>query len=137
MRSRVLMVAALFGAGCSSPAEPGPALVPAIIFGFYEDDPHISLELTGTTLSIEVNSYGNGCRSKGEIRTTVDTGTLGVTVAPFDWEDLTHNCPDYLATFEHSKVVELNEAGDWTVDVIGQTAGRLPVEFDFSVKVEI
>jgi len=136
MLSRLFMVAALLAIGCSSPVEPGPELQPAMITGFFEGDPHISLDVSGNTLLIEVNSYGNGCVSKGEVQVTVDDDTLTVTAAAFDWR-VTGNCPDYLATFHHSTTVDLFRAGDWAVHVTGLDSAREPVRFDFTVRVGI
>ncbi len=141
MRLTAPIVVALLIVGCSGPTDPGPDLAPALISGFNDDDPRITLALTGSTLTVEIHSYGNACRSKGEVRVSVDNGARSVEFSPFDWEQRDRICADILLTFEHLTTVDLSEAGDWEVAVIGEGIGpgianSEPVRFTYTVQVE-
>ena len=137
MRSKLFIASALLAMGCSSPTDTGPVLVEALIYGFDEEDPRVSLELTGSSLSVGVTSYGNGCRTIGELRVSVENDTRHLTVAPFDWENRGVICPDLLRTFQHQETVELAGEGEWTVLVVGRTGGgQVPVQFAYTVNVE-
>lgn len=122
-------------AGCGDPVEPGPVLVPGMIEGFNEDDPRVSLVLDGISLTVEVVSYGGGCREKGELRVTVAMESHQVFVSPFDWENQAGVCDAMLRTFDHSTTIEIEEDGAWTIEIAGHDSAREPVSFDYSVEI--
>ena len=124
---------AIVPAGCHSPSGPDRELVPGIIFGFFADDPQVSLSREGPILTIEVTTYGDGCRSKGEIRTTVEIETRSITVAPFDWVGYGRICRDTLNEFDHFATVGLEAEGQWRVILIGDDIDGEPVQFEFTV----
>jgi hypothetical protein len=128
-----IVILGLLLTGCSDPTDSGPQLVPGLIMGFVEGDPQITLNVNGTSVRIEVVTYGDTCREKGELRGSVSQETRTLSVSPFDWLSLNKDCDQILLTFTHSTTVELEEAGLWTVVVIGQDGNRELVQFEYSV----
>jgi hypothetical protein len=128
-----LAAMALMAIGCNSPAEPGRELVPGLITGFNSGDPQVALSVEDTSLSIEVVSYGGGCREKGELRVSKDTGSHRVTVAPYDWEVSGGICTTILNSFEHSATIDLGDTGSWIILVAGEDSESNPVEFEYEV----
>ena len=113
-------VACVVLGACSGPTEPVSELVPGLIAGFFDGDPQISLVLDGTVLTVNVSSYGNSCRTKGELRVTEASGSRLVTAAPFDWVlPAGSSCVDIQRTFNNSSTIELDGPGTWTVRVSG------------------
>lgn len=135
-RTWIVVFASFFAlTGCESPSGLERALMPGIISGFNVDDPHVSLTLAGRALTVEVTSYGDGCRSKGEVRASVDLDTRSANVAPFDWFTPGRICTSNLSEFRHSTTFELGADGAWTIILEGDNRDGEPVQFAFSVGV--
>lgn len=119
--------------GCESPSGPDRVLEPGIIVGALEDDPQVALTTEGDSLTVEVTTYGDGCRSKGETRVTLDVDTRSATVAPFDWSATEGICTAILNSFDHSVTLNLEGGGEWTVVVAGTDMQGQSVQFQFPV----
>jgi len=129
-RSRILFLSFLLVA-CESPSGPDRVLEPGIIFGFNLDDPHIALTLKGDSLAVQVTTYGDGCRSKGETRVSLDVDNRSATIAPFDWVATSSVCVTILNSFDHSAKLALEGAGEWRVVVAGWDHNGQPIQFQF------
>ncbi len=130
-----LVVLGTLGFGCSNPVESDRVLVPGILEGFNEEYPQVSLVLDGTTLTVGVVSYGDGCRAKGELRVTDIAASHRITVEVFDWEDSHGPCPAILNSFEHSTTIQVVEDGAWTIVIAGHDEAEEPVQFEYNIEV--
>jgi hypothetical protein len=101
-----------------------------LIFGFDNDDPRIVLPDTveaGVEFIVEVTTYGNGCKRKGETEVALSGDTVIVT--PYDYFNVSAAvCEDILQSFVHEAVVELGQEGEGHVRVIGRDGAPFPPE---------
>ena len=136
-RRQIKLVAmVLVGMGCNGdPTEPGRELVPWWIVGGNPGDPRVTLIVEGRALRIEVLSYGDGCREKGELRVSKSLTSRRVTVTPFDRETRAEICAAILLTFEHSAEIDFDTIGDWTIVVAGEDLESNPVEFEYDIQI--
>jgi hypothetical protein len=109
-------------------------MVPGLLTGYDSGDPQVSQQVDGPDLSIEVRTYGNSCRAKGELRLSKNASTKIITVAPFDWLTSGVSCDLILLHFDHSTSVELGNPEDWTVSLSGISSTGEPVEFQIPIK---
>ena len=123
-----------FLVSCDSPTGPR-RLVPALIQGFEPGDPTVTLTVGDSSVRIDVVSYGNSCRKKGELRTSVSEESRTILVSPFDWYDPNMTCDDILLTFDHSATVDVQQQGMWTVVVIGEDIAGDPARSEHSVQI--
>lgn len=115
-----MVMCALAAMACSTPTEPQKELVPGYIAGFEQNDPLFTVDNVGTSLTVTVVSFGNTCRSMGELRVDVSRDARRVSVAPFDWSVNGSTCEDVLQRFQHSTVIDLEVGGSWQVVIQGQ-----------------
>jgi hypothetical protein len=107
-------------------------LVPGMIDGRGGDNPRITPNVNETSVTIAVVTMGDACYEQGELRVSVSWENRTVSVSPFDWVSYNQDCPTFHLTFTHSITVDLEEAGLWTVVVIGQDVNHESVQFEYS-----
>lgn len=131
-----LVVLGVLLLGCSDPTGPRRELVPGIIFTTAPGDPRVSFQVDGRTVTVNVVSYGNGCRAKGELRVEVAESPAYISVSVFDWMTFADFCSDVLYVFEHSTTLEIEHDGRWFIAVIGEDSTGHPVVSPYIVTVE-
>lgn len=131
----IVMLSLLF-TGCGDPTSSARGLVPGLIFGFAAGDPQITFSVTETSVTIEVVTYGNTCREKGELRISSQE-SYEVSVSPFDWFSSDETCDDILLEFEHSATIDLEKGGTWNFMLFGQDSSHKPTKFEYHVDVGV
>jgi hypothetical protein len=104
------------------------ALVPGLVTGFQESDPDLTASVGEAQVTVDVTTYGNACREKGELRIAVSSETQTILVAPFDWLVHLGACDDILRTFHHTATVNLTSSAGWTLRLVGLDISRQPFE---------
>lgn len=127
--------------GCDNFTGPDKERVIGTVTGFEPDDPQWSVADTvqpGDTVTVSVQTYGDGCFEKGG--TEVEVDGLEATVTPYDIH-VDRRCVERsLKTFNHVATVRFDSAGTARVTLRGRTrplwrrAGEV-VTFDQTVTV--
>jgi hypothetical protein len=121
--------------GCSSGMYPGSDMVPGLIDGFEEGDPFVTVAVHGMSLTVELITYGNACREKGELRWTISEGSRTVSLAAYDLMDSDLPCDDILRKFAHAVTIVVPEAGHWKLVVAGEDVSNNPVRLEYSIQI--
>ena len=91
---------------------------------YYWDDPTIVVPeeaAMGEHLTVNVTTFGDGCRLKGQTEFAVDG--LVATVEPYDSMCVSCSiCTRELRMFEHVAIVQFAEPGQATVRIVGAIA---------------
>ncbi len=122
---------ALFPAACTSSVAPeDEERRLGLISGFNNDDPRVILPDTvqaGVEFGVQVTTYGNGCKRKGETQGELIGDTVVVT--PNDYFNVGAGvCADILLSFVHEAVIVFEQEGEAHVRVVGRDRGVFPPE---------
>lgn len=114
MRSLALLPLALL-LGCASASDAGAYRTLGIIAGFHDDDPRITVQAAGRTVTATVVTYGGCCDQAAE--TDVEVSGLSAVVTPYDRRGrCTQKCA---RMFEHRSTFSFAQAGTARVAVRG------------------
>lgn len=94
----------------------------AYIAGYGSDSASIRVEIDGRHLTVEVDTYGDGCFEVGDTEVS-QTGSVA-RIVPFDVVRMVKGggCTSELRTFVHGVDVVFDQDAPWTLEVVGRKA---------------
>lgn len=126
-RSRLALavLASLLVAGCESPTGVRTGFTPAEVVMGTRDDSFIVVALTDRRVHVSFTSYGGGCESLHEVRSTVE-GAIAV-LEPINRYTIPKSnvCTRELGIYQHQLVLQFPEGGTATIRLRGRSGGSM------------